>query len=148
MLASEPVGGQRHAIADGLLNPELRTRFVSACNYLRREVKCTKRQSSVMSPDDVSQPFLRPSGWRGAAHFVQSSWRLAFCTRSSWRNIPISNNVGAVKFFSSVLIRALRGARHFALVRTSAVSNQGSLAIVAGAEFSPTHPSLRSHSRS
>ena len=34
------------------------------------------------------------------------------------------NNVGAVRFFSSVLIRALRGARHFALVRRSAISNQ------------------------
>ena len=27
----------------------------------------------------------------------------------------LSNNVGAVKFFASVLTRALRGARHFAL---------------------------------
>ncbi len=33
--------------------------------------------------------------------------------------IAISNNVGAVKFFASVLTRALRGARHFALVRRS-----------------------------
>ena len=34
----------------------------------------------------------------------------------NWRNIAISNNVGDVKFFWSVLTRALRGARHFALV--------------------------------
>jgi hypothetical protein len=33
MLASEPVGGQRHAIADGLLNPELRTRFPLATTF-------------------------------------------------------------------------------------------------------------------
>jgi hypothetical protein len=30
--------------------------------------------------------------------------------------LAISNNVGGVKFFSSVGTRALRGARHFALV--------------------------------
>jgi hypothetical protein len=41
----------------------------------------------------------------------------------------ISDNVGDVKPFLSVLTRALRRARHFALLEKSAVSNQGSLSI-------------------
>jgi len=32
---------------------------------------------------------------------------IAMKARDGWRNIPISNNVGGVKCFSSVLIRAL-----------------------------------------
>jgi hypothetical protein len=48
-------------------------------------------------------------------HFVV--FHADFVTRRvNWRKISISNNVGGVKFFSSVLTRALRGARHFALV--------------------------------
>jgi hypothetical protein len=41
----------------------------------------------------------------------------------------VFNNVGAVKRFLSVLVRALRRVRHFALVEAFAVPNQGSLVI-------------------
>ena len=44
-----------------------------------------------------------------------------------WRNIPISNNVGGVKFCLSTLQRALMEERHFALVDGLRVSNLGSL---------------------
>src|SRR5262252_8852203 len=41
----------------------------------------------------------------------------------------VSDNVGGVKSFLSVLMRALRRARHFALFRKSAVPTKGSLPI-------------------
>src|ERR1019366_5194141 len=41
----------------------------------------------------------------------------------------VSDNAGAVKHFLSVLLRALRRARHFALVEGSALPNQGPLVI-------------------
>jgi hypothetical protein len=41
--------------------------------------------------------------------------------QGKWRNQGVSDNVGAVKHFLSVLTRALRGARHFALVEGSAI---------------------------
>jgi hypothetical protein len=43
----EPVGSQCDMLADGLLNPELPSRFVSARNNLRCEIKCTKRRSGA-----------------------------------------------------------------------------------------------------
>ena len=48
----------------------------------------------------------------------------------SWRNIPISNNVGGVKRFSSTLLHALEEERHFALVDALRFPTQGSLLIV------------------
>ena len=41
----------------------------------------------------------------------------------------VSDNVGAVKHFLSILLRALRRARHFALVEGLCHTNQGSLVI-------------------
>src|ERR1700731_1049763 len=58
------------------------------------------------------------------------------------------DNVGGVKHFLSVLARALRRARHSALVETHCHSNQGSLVISSGQKLSSTHASLRSHFRS
>src|ERR1700687_4949250 len=46
----------------------------------------------------------------------------------------VSDNVGGVKHFLSVLLRALRRARHFALVEGSAIPTKGSLVIVSGQE--------------
>ena len=53
-----------------------------------------------------------------------------------------------VKHFLSGLLRALRRARHFALVEGSAIPTKGSLVIVSGQKLSSTHASLRSHLRS
>jgi hypothetical protein len=55
--------------------------------------------------------------------------------------IPISDNVGAVKNFLSTLTRALRGARHFALVEALPYPTQGSLAIRcrSGNSVRPSH---------
>jgi hypothetical protein len=58
------------------------------------------------------------------------------------------DNVGGVKYFLSVLLPALRRARHFALVEGSAIPTKGSLLIVSGQKLSSTHASLRSHFRS
>src|SRR5438132_12146374 len=41
-------------------------------------------------------------------------WRSGLCV--SWRKNRVSNNVGGVKHFWDALARALRRARHFALV--------------------------------
>jgi hypothetical protein len=65
----------------------------------------------------------------------------------------VSDNVGAVNHFLSVLRRALRRARHFALVESSCScfcsTNQGSLVICFQVRtISPTHASLRSNVRS
>jgi len=57
----------------------------------------------------------------------------------------VSDNVAPVKHFLSVLLRALRRARHFALAEGSAVPTKGSLAIISGPKLSSTHASLRSH---
>jgi hypothetical protein len=56
-------------------------------------------------------------------------------------NIPISDNVGGVNYFVSVVIRALRGARHFALVEALPYPTQGSLAISfrSGNSVRPNH---------
>src|SRR6266496_5286695 len=54
----------------------------------------------------------------------------------------------SVKHFLSVLTRALRRARHFALVEGSAIPTKGPLVIVSGLKLSSTHASLRSHLRS
>ena len=55
---------------------------------------------------------------------------LAVVQEHCWRNIPISNNVGAVKRFSNAPRRALGEERHFALVGGLRFSNLGSLLIV------------------
>ena len=54
---------------------------------------------------------------------------------------PISDNVGGVNYFESVVIRALRGARHFALVEALPYPTQGSLAISfrSGNSVRPNH---------
>jgi hypothetical protein len=58
----------------------------------------------------------------------------------------LSNNVGGVKLFSSVLIRALRRAPFRSIVELQCPSNQGSLVIkVQVRKLGPTHASLRSH---
>src|SRR5271169_1340916 len=49
-----------------------------------------------------------------------------------------------VKHFLNVLLRALRRARHFALVEGSAIPTKGPLVIVSGLKLSSTHASLRS----
>src|SRR5213080_1483584 len=43
MLTRKPVGGERKAFPDRLLNPELPSRLVSRRNDLRREIECAKR---------------------------------------------------------------------------------------------------------
>ena len=59
----------------------------------------------------------------------------------------LSDNVGGVKQISSVLVRALGRARHFALVEELPYQ-PGSLVIVFRSALSPTHASLRSQLRS
>ena len=66
----------------------------------------------------------------------------------NWRNIASLTMWIPVKHFLSALTRALRRARHFALVEGSAITNQGPLVIVSGLKLSSTHASLRSHLRS
>src|ERR1700680_913467 len=56
----------------------------------------------------------------------------------------VSNNVGGVKHFLSVLIRALRRVRHFALVENVPIQPRLARNQVSGQELSPTHASLRS----
>src|SRR5260370_36190979 len=56
----------------------------------------------------------------------------------------ISDNVVPVKYFVSVLTRALRGARHFALVEAVPYQPKARSQSVSGQELSPTHASLRS----
>src|SRR6266851_1003302 len=55
----------------------------------------------------------------------------------------VSDNVVPVKHFLSVLTRALRRARHFALVEGSAIPTQGPLVIVSGQE-TRSDPSISS----
>ena len=61
--------------------------------------------------------------------------------------IAVSNNVGGVKHFSSILLHALEEERHFALVDVCAFQ-PGLASNRWGQELSPTHPSLRSQPRS
>jgi len=68
--------------------------------------------------------------------------------RNFLKTTGVSDNVGGVKFFVSVRTRALRRARHFALLEPQCSSNQGSLVIVSGQKLSSTHASLRSQLRS
>src|SRR6266852_6516565 len=70
---------------------------------------------------------------------------VATCKDRCWRKIPISDNVGGVKHFSSTLTHALRRARHFALVEGLAFcsTNQGPLVIVSGQE-TRSDPSISS----
>src|SRR5215813_9158396 len=56
----------------------------------------------------------------------------------------LSDNVGDVKSFWSVLGRALRRARHFALVEKVPCPTEARFQSVSGLELSPTHASLRS----
>src|ERR1700676_3301598 len=64
------------------------------------------------------------------------------------------DNVGGVKYFLSVLLRALGRARHFALVEAFAFASafalptKATLVIRFRSEIDPTHASLRSHVRS
>jgi hypothetical protein len=60
----------------------------------------------------------------------------------------VSDNVGGVKRFLSVLLLALRRARHFALVETVAIQPRLARNQYSGLELSPTHASLRSQLRS
>ena len=60
----------------------------------------------------------------------------------------ISNNVGSVKHLLSVLLRALRRARHFALVEDVPIQPRLARNQYSGRELSPTHASLRSQPRS
>jgi hypothetical protein len=61
----------------------------------------------------------------------------------------VSNNVGSVKYFLRVRVRALRRARHFALVDALPCQPRPSVRNpFAGQELSPTHASLRSQLRS
>src|ERR1017187_8055666 len=82
---------------------------------------------------------------RKMGHF-QSSHR-----RDNWPKLlkhRLSNNVGGVKHFLSVPIRALRRARHFALVEDVPIQPKPARNQYSGLELSPTHASLRSHFRS
>jgi hypothetical protein len=63
---------------------------------------------------------------------------------SSVVNGVISDNVGDVNCFLSVVLRALRRARHFALVEKVPYPTQTRFQSVAGQELSLTHASLRS----
>ena len=56
----------------------------------------------------------------------------------------LSNNVGGVKHFSSVLIPALREERHFALVEKVPCPTKARSQSVFRSELGPTHASLRS----
>src|ERR1700692_1512881 len=56
----------------------------------------------------------------------------------------VSKNVGGVKHFLVVLIRALRRVRHFALVENVLIQPRLARNQVSGQELSPTHASLRS----
>jgi len=59
----------------------------------------------------------------------------------------LSNNVGSVKSFLSVPVRALEGARHFALVEDVPIQPKLARNHRSGLELSPTHASLRSQPR-
>src|SRR5713101_4854920 len=56
----------------------------------------------------------------------------------------VSDNVVPVKYFLGVLTRALRRARHFALVEAVPYQPKARSQSVSGQELSPTHASLRS----
>jgi hypothetical protein len=60
----------------------------------------------------------------------------------------VSDNVGAVKGFSSVPWPALGKERHFALVGKVPYATKARSQSVSGLELSPTHASLRSQVRS
>src|SRR5271169_5001315 len=65
-------------------------------------------------------------------------------TRGQLSLTGVSNNVGGVKHFSSVVVRALRRARHFALVEKVPIQPRLARNQYSGLELSPTHASLRS----
>jgi hypothetical protein len=56
----------------------------------------------------------------------------------------LSNNVGVVNQISSVLVPALRRARHFALVEEVPIQPRLARNQYSGLELGPTHASLRS----
>jgi hypothetical protein len=60
----------------------------------------------------------------------------------------VSDNVAPVKNFLGVLTRALRRARHFALVEDVPIQPRLARNQYSGQELSPTHASPRSHFRS
>src|SRR6266852_239120 len=65
------------------------------------------------------------------------------CPRQLTKN-RLSDNVVPVKYFLGVLTRALRRARHFALVEAVPYQPKARSQSVSGQELSPTHASLRS----
>ena len=64
--------------------------------------------------------------------------------RNFLKTTGVSDNVGGVKFFVSVRTRALRRARHFALIEEVLYPTKARSQSVSGLELSPTHASLRS----
>src|ERR1035438_262572 len=90
------------------------------------------------------------SGMNNALHFLSDRLHWPPIPGGSWRKIPISNNVGGVKHFSSTRRHALEEERHFALVEAFAFAlpTKARSQSVSGQELSPTHPSLRSQLRS
>jgi hypothetical protein len=80
-------------------------------------------------------------GWLSQSNYA--STEIVSCCK-----IPISYNFGRCQAFLSVLTRALRRARHFALAEAVPYPTKARSQSVSGQELSPTHPSLRSHARS
>ena len=97
--------------------------------------------------------FFGPSGWQVILLFLLNLLQPRFLRRAGRSYLGlllsgISDNVGGVKRFLSVLLRALRRARHFALVEDVPIQPRLARNQYSGQELSPTHASLRSQRRS
>src|ERR1039457_5160185 len=63
---------------------------------------------------------IRGKSYVGETSKSMKGVELAASQKDGWRNIPISNNVGGVKHFSSTRRHVLAEERHFALVEAFA----------------------------
>ena len=91
-------------------------------------LRARERRHATHAPESIGQHFLLYAEEVARNFCKQASLTMWF----------------PVKHFLSVLLRALRRARHFALVERSAIPTKGSLVIVSGQKLSSTHASLRS----
>src|ERR1700753_2827552 len=99
-----------------LLETRLEPRRVGTADAIEQATTLTPKREWLQAGSYLFLCRIHPDN-PGADRTIKSPIRWQFGSRSpSCRKIAISNNVGGVKRFSSKLLHALVGERHFALV--------------------------------
>jgi hypothetical protein len=118
--------------------------LAAAAQNIKRLVRFLSPSTTPVRPPPLSRTDTRKTRQR------HSQPRRHSVDRTFSTPTGVSDNVGSVKHFLGALARALRRARHFALVEGSALPYQPRLARnhFRSGQFGPTHASLRSQPRS